>query len=237
MNLDYNFMIGDISTLLKALPVTLELTLWSMLFAVIIAIIFGSIILSNIPVLKQLVIAINTFIKGIPLVVQLLFCYYAVPYLLQNLNGFLFIKYNPQNIPYFGSAVIALAFNFGAYITDVIVSSMKAVDKGQLEACYSIGMTKFQGMMTIVIPQAAVISIPNMGNYFIWLLKATSIASVVNVVELLTTAKISASDGYQYMEAYLVAAAIYWVVCIFVEKLIKYLDNRAQRYNKKLTAV
>jgi ABC-type amino acid transport system, permease component len=235
MNLDYKFMISDFPIVLRALPVTLALTLWSMLFAVAVAVLFGAIILRNVPILKQIVIATNSFLKGIPLIVQLLFCYYAIPYLLSNLDGFLFIKFDPRNVPYFGAAVTAFAFNFGAYMTDVVVSSVKAVDKGQLEACYSVGMTKFQGMMKIVIPQAAVISIPNMANYFIWLLKATSIASVVNVVEMLTTARISASDGYQYMEAYLVAAAIYWIVCIVMERLIKRLDVRVGNYNKKLT--
>jgi L-cystine transport system permease protein len=235
MTLDYSFMINDFPIVLKALPVTLRLTLWSMLFAVTIAVLFGAIIMQDVPILKQIVIAINTFIKGIPLVVQLLFCYYAIPYLLQNLDGFLSIHYEPRNVPYFGSAVVAFGFNFGAYMTDVVVSSVKAVDNGQMEASYSVGMTKFQGMIEVVIPQAVVISIPNMTNYFMWLLKATSLASVVNVAELLATARISAAEGYQYMEAYLIAAAIYWIVCIVVERLMKRLNIRLQRYDKKLT--
>lgn len=235
MNLDYQFMLGDFPAILRALPITLGLTLWSMLFAVLVAVLFGIVILRNVPVLKPVVVAINTFIKGIPLVIQLLFCYYAVPFVLQNLNGFLFFHYNPRSIPYFGAAVIAFAFNFGAYITDVVVSSYRAVDKGQMEACYSVGMTRWQGLTTVVVPQAVVISLPNMGNYFMWLLKATSIASVVNVGEMLMTARITASEGYQYMEAYLDAAVIYWIVCVAIEKLLKHLGNRSQRIHASQT--
>mgnify|MGYP002537551413 FL=1 len=80
MELDYDFMIADFPTILAGLPKTLVLTFWSALFALLLALVFGCVILSNIPGLKQLVIAINTFIKGVPLAVQLLFCYYAVPF-------------------------------------------------------------------------------------------------------------------------------------------------------------
>lgn len=197
---------------------------------------FGIVILRNIPVLKQLVVAFNTFIKGIPLVVQLLFCYYAIPYVLKACNGFMGYMYDPKHPNYFAFAVVAFAFNYGAYMTDVVLSSYRAVDPGQLEAAYSIGMTKFQAMLRIVIPQAAVISIPNMSNYFMWLLKATSLASVVNVFELLAVARASTAVNYAILEGYLVAAGIYWVVCIAAERALKYLNKKVNRYQKQLTA-
>lgn len=186
--------------------------------------------------LKQLVVAFNTFIKGIPLVVQLLFCYYAIPYVLKACNGFMGYMYDPKHPNYFAFAVVAFAFNYGAYMTDVVLSSYRAVDPGQLEAAYSIGMTKFQAMLRIVIPQAAVISIPNMSNYFMWLLKATSLASVVNVFELLAVARASTAVNYAILEGYLVAAGIYWVVCIAAERALKYLNKKVNRYQKQLTA-
>ena len=186
--------------------------------------------------LKQLVVAFNTFIKGIPLVVQLLFCYYAIPYLLKACNGFMGYAYDPKHPNYFAFAVVAFAFNYGAYMTDVVLSSYRAVDPGQLEAAYSIGMTKYQAMFRIVIPQAAVISIPNMSNYFMWLLKATSLASVVNVFELLAVARASTAVNYAILEGYLVAAGIYWVVCIAAERALKYLNKKVNRYQKQLTA-
>lgn len=220
MNLDYDFMIADLPTVFAGLPKTLILTFWSMLFALVVALLFGSLILSQVPVIKQCVVVVNTFIKGVPLTVQLLFCYYAVPYVAKAFNGFFGYEYNPRHIPYFAAAVFALAANFGAYITDVVVSSMKAVDTGQYEAADAIGMTKFQGLIHLIIPQAAVVSIPSMTNYFIWLLKGTALASIVNVAEMLTTAKISAADGYQYLEAYIDAAVVYWVVCAGIEFLM-----------------
>ncbi|MCG4622624.1 amino acid ABC transporter permease [Bifidobacterium pseudocatenulatum] len=217
MDLDYDFMIADFPTVLAGLPKTLVLTFWSTLFALLLALLLGCVILSNTPVLKQLVIVVNTFIKGVPLAVQLLFCYYAVPFVAKWLGSIGIYDFNPRHIPYFPAAVAAIACNFGAYITDVVVSSVKAVDHGQIESAQSVGMTGLQTALHVVIPQAVVISLPSMTNYFIWLLKGTSLASLINVTEMLVTAQISAADGYQYLEAYIDAALIYWVVCAAIE--------------------
>lgn len=217
MDLDYDFMIADFPTVLAGLPKTLALTFWSTLFALLLALLLGCVILSNTPVLKQLVIAVNTFIKGVPLAVQLLFCYYAVPFVAKWLGSIGIYDFNPRHIPYFPAAVAAIACNFGAYITDVVVSSVKAVDHGQIESAQSVGMTGLQTALHVVIPQAVVISLPSMTNYFIWLLKGTSLASLINVTEMLVTAQISAADGYQYLEAYIDAALIYWAVCAAIE--------------------
>jgi L-cystine transport system permease protein len=229
-------MISDIPVVLKALPVTLELTFVSLFFALLIAVLCGICILKNIPVLKQAVYILNTVIKGIPLVVQLLFCYYALPYLLRCFDGVFGYQYDPKHPSYFAFAVVAFAFNYGAYLTDVVVSSYRAVDRGQLEAAHSVGMSTFQGMIRIVIPQVVVISLPNMSNYFMWLLKATSLASVVNVFELLSVARASTAVNYAILEGYLVAAGIYWAVCIIAEKLLAYLNKKMNRYQKQLFA-
>ena len=169
MTLDYEFMGQDIPVLLRALPATITLTLWSMLVALLFAVACGAFILVRIPVLKQLVIVINTFIKGVPLVIQLLFCYYAVPIVAKGLDGFLGYHFDPRNPPYFPAAVLALGLNFGAYITDVVVSSVRAIDHGQIEAGKACGMRRREIIWHILLPQVVVVSIPDMGNYFIWL--------------------------------------------------------------------
>ena len=201
MNLNVKFMISDIPTVLGALPVTLELTFASLFFAILIAVLFGICILKKIPVLKQLVIGLNTFIKGVPLIVQLLFCYYALPYVLRAFDGVLGYHYDPKHPSYFGFAVVAFAFNYGAYMTDVVVS------------------------------------LPNLSNYFMWLLKATSLASVVNVFELLATARASTAVNYAILEGYLVAAGIYWLVCIIAEQILKRINKKMNRYQKTVSAV
>ena len=204
MTLDYEFMGQDIPVLLRALPATITLTLWSMLVALLFAVACGAFILVRIPVLKQLVIVINTFIKGVPLVIQLLFCYYAVPIVAKGLDGFLGYHFDPRNPPY-----------------------------GQIEAGKACGMRRREIIWRILLPQVVVVSIPDMGNYFIWLLKGTSVASLVGVAELLGTAKISASQNYDFLEAYLVAALLYWVVCVVAEWLLNLLYVKLGKFNIK----
>ncbi|MBE6354920.1 amino acid ABC transporter permease [Treponema sp.] len=229
MNLDYGFMVSIIPVVVKALPVTLEFTVISLLFASVIALVFGTVLIRKVFILNKLVLFFNTFLKGVPLIVQLLFCYYAIPYVLEKADGIFGWHYDPRAPSYFAFAVVAFAFNYGAYLTDVVVSSYGAVDKGQYEAACAVGMTPFQAMIHIVVPQALVISLPNLGNYFMWLLKATSLASVVNVFEMLSVAKASTAENYAILEGYLVAAGVYWIVCFFAEKLISKLNVRMKR--------
>lgn len=234
MNLDFKFMLTDIPVVFSALHVTLLLAVTSLFLAVILAVIFGTLIIRKTPVASQIVLALTTFLKGVPLVVQLLFCYYAIPHLLAFLSSLSLIHYDPRNASYFAFAVTAFAFNYGAYITDVVISSYRAVDRGQLEAAYTVGMTPVQALIHIVIPQAVVISLPNLGNYFMWILKATSLASVVNVFEILSVAKASTADNYAILEGYIVAAGIYWAVCLAAEKIIGAVNRKMNRYGKRL---
>jgi L-cystine transport system permease protein len=236
MNLDYQFMVSDFPTVLAALPSTLLLTLYSLIGALIVAVLAGVIEIARIRVLSIVVMAITTFIKGIPLVVQLLFSYYAVPFVAKACDGFLGYSFDPRNVPYFPAAVLALALNFGAYMSDVVVSSYGAVEVGQIEAAKAVGMTQVQTIRRIVLPQMVVISLPNLTNYLVWLLKGTSLASLVNVVEMLTTAKLSAADGYQYLEAYIDAAIIYWAVCAAIEFVSGRFSRRVGGYLQKTAA-
>lgn len=230
MNLDFQFMLDDTPTILKGLPTTLALTFWSLLMALALACVFGAVINARVPVLRPVVIALNTFIKGIPQIVQLLFFYYGAPMVSRFFDGFLGYQDDPRHPPYFLAAVIALGLNFGAYMTDVVIASVSAVNRGQLEACLSVGMSRRQAWRRVVLPQVVVVSIPDMTNYLVWLLKATSVASIVGVVELLAAARISASDSYLYMEAYVVAALVYWLVCIAIEFGSRKLHNHLGIY-------
>ena len=95
-----------------------------------------------------------------------------------------------------------------------------------MEAAISIGMSKWQAMRRIILPQAFVIALPNFGNSFISLLKDTSLAFVVSVVELMGKAKIVGAAGLNFFEVYIVVALIYWAVCIIVERFLIILEKK-----------
>lgn len=231
MVFDFEFAIKIIKPVLACLPVTLALTFWSIVFSLIMAVIFGGIILKDIPVLKQLVQGLTSFIKGVPLVVQMYFCYYALPYMLKNFDGILFFHFDLRDLPLFQFAVVAFTLNYGAYITDIVVSSMRGVEHGQTEACYAVGMKKLQTLMRVVIPQAIVISIPNMSNMFTALLKSTSMVFLINIMDILGKARQLAGEAYTYLEAYVVSALIYWVIFIIVDKAMVILEIKCGKFN------
>ena len=105
---------------------------------------------------------------------------------------------------------------------------------GQLEACYSVGMTRGQALYRVVMPQAMAIAMPNLSNHYISLFKGTSLAYSVTVVEILGRAKVLASQGYTYLEAYIDVAVIYWVLCILFENLFYLIEKRIKRFRAEI---
>lgn len=135
--------------------------------------------MSRIKVLTALASLYIEIIRGTPLIVQALIMAYGLPQLLQS-SGISF-RWPYLIIP----AVIVCGLNSAAYVAEVIRSGIQAVDKGQMEAARSIGMTRAQAMKLIVIPQALKIVLPSFGNEFVSLIKETSVLSYVGVVEIL----------------------------------------------------
>ena len=226
MTFDWHFAVSIIIPIAEKIPMTLYLTLVSMFWALALGCVFAYIQTKNIPVLKQLIIGVCSFIKGVPLIVQLFFCYVTLPYALVKLNFIPFLNFDLRDPPFNAIAIIALALNYSAYMCDVVMTSFAAVDAKQMEAGASVGMTAFTTLRTIIIPQAAIISIPNMSNYFMALLKATSMVYMVAVTEMLGEARGVAAETFQFFEAYVVAAGLYWILCIVVEFLLKKLEKK-----------
>ena len=133
---------------------------------------------------------------------------------------------NVNNVPVIVFVYIAFILNMSAYMSETFRAAIMSVEKGQMEAAISIGMSKWQAMRRIILPQAFVVALPNFGNSFISLLKDTSLAFVVSVVELMGKAKIVGAAGLHFFEVYIVVALIYWGVCIVVEKLLAVLEKK-----------
>ncbi len=138
--------------------------------------------------------------RGTPLLVQILVVYFGLPQL-----GIVI-----EPIP---SAIIALSLNVGAYLTEDFRAGVLAVDKGQREAAQTLSMTYPQGLRRIILPQAVRIALPPVGNRLVALMKDTSLASVVTVAELTRVANSVGSATFQYVEMFLIVAAVYWLIC------------------------
>ncbi|AKO53025.1 ABC transporter permease [Marinobacter psychrophilus] len=217
--LNVEYMLGLVPVLLGYLPLTLQLAGAAMVMALILACVFAVVRVLGIPVLNQLTIVFISFFRGTPLLVQLFLFYYGLPQLFSVLTV----------IDGVTATIMGLTLHFSAYMAESIRAAIIGVDRSQTEAALSIGMTNSQLMRRIILPQATRVALPTLMNYFIDMIKATSLAFTLGVTELMGATQKEASGSFLYFEAFIVAAVMYWVVVEILSQLQKYLEIRLNK--------
>ncbi len=217
--LNVEYMLGLVPVLLRYLPLTLQLAGIGMVLALILACLFAVIRVLRIPVLNQLTIVFISFFRGTPLLVQLFLFYYGLPQLVSALTI----------IDGVTATIMGLTMHFSAYMAESIRAAIVGVDRSQTEAALSIGMTNGQMMRRIVLPQATRVALPTLMNYFIDMIKATSLAFTLGVTELMGATQKEAAGSFLYFEAFIVAAIMYWIVVEMLSKLQNYLEIRLNK--------
>jgi polar amino acid transport system permease protein len=191
---------------------TVLISVVSITFATILALIGALGRLSRNPYLSGLASLYVSLARGTPLIVQILFVYLALPQV-----GII--------LPAIPAGIIALSFNYGAYMTEIFRAGIQAVERGQREAAEALGMPERLVMRRIVMPQAIRIVIPAIGNEFIAMIKDSSLVSILAVEELLYRARLVGTQNFRGLEALLIAALIYWILTI----LFSYFQQRLER--------
>lgn len=206
--------------ILNGIQYTIPLTLISFVCGLVIALLTALARLSASKILAGIARVYVSAIRGTPLLVQLFIIFYGLPDLGIVLDPF-------------PSAAIAFSLNVGAYASEIIRASVLSVPKGQWEAGYAIGMTHRQALVRIILPQAARVSIPPLSNTFISLVKDTSLASLILVTELFRKAQEIAARTYDFMQLYITAAILYWVICFILSLIQGRVEKRLDRYVAK----
>ena len=221
LNLEY--MWGLLPVLLRYLPLTLQMATIAMFFALILACLLAVVRVSKVPVLNGFSLLFISFFRGTPLLVQLFLFYYGLPQLVESL-----VSINGVT-----AAVLGLTLHFSAYMAESIRAAIVGVDRSQTEAALSIGMTQSQLMRRIILPQATRVATPTLMNYFIDMIKATSLAFTLGVTELMGATQKEAAGSFLYLEAFLLVALIYWVIVEVLSwgqrRLEIYLNKAYQR--------
>lgn len=217
--LDVDYMLGLVPVLLGYLPLTLQLASLGMVLALILACLFAVIRVLRIPVLNPFTIVFISFFRGTPLLVQLFLFYYGLPQLFSALTV----------IDGITATIMGLTMHFSAYMAESIRAAIVGVDRSQTEAALSIGMTNGQLMRRIILPQATRVALPTLMNYFIDMIKATSLAFTLGVTELMGATQKEASGSFLYFEAFIVAAVMYWIVVEMLSWLQGNLENRLNK--------
>lgn len=223
---DWKLVFDQIPSILSALPVTIELTLIATLIGYVLGLLLALIKINKIPVLRQLAVLYISIIRGTPILVQLYVTYYGIPLILKYHNMRFGTNYNLNAIPAILFAIIALGLNQSAFDSEVIRAAIQSVDKGQIEAAKTLGMTGFQILRRVILPQAVIVALPSLGNSLISLIKGTSLAFTVAVVDLTAQGRILAGKNFRYFEVYCSLAIIYWLITVVLENAFKLLEKK-----------
>ncbi len=192
---------------------TIPLTILSFTIGLFIALIVAMIQVSNIKVLKQIVKGYVWIIRGTPLLVQLYVIFYGLPSLGVLLEPF-------------PAALIVFSLSIGAYDSETIRAAIEAIPKGQFEAGYCVGMSYIQILFRIVLPQALRSAFPPLSNSLISLVKDTSLASNITILEMLMATQRIIARTYEPFALYCEVGLIYLIICTILSKIQHVLENR-----------
>jgi polar amino acid transport system permease protein len=207
-----DWMAENAPFILGGIWITVVVSIASIMLAVVLALLGALGRISSNPIWYGLASLYVSLVRGTPLLVQIFIIFFALPQL-----GIV--------LPPIPSGIIALAFNYGAYMTEIFRAGIQAVPRGQQEAARALGMPERLVFRRIVLPQAVRIVVPAIGNEFIAMIKDSSLVSIITVQELLWRARAVGTRDARSIQAFLVAALVYWVLTI----IFSYFQGRLER--------
>lgn len=215
-------LISTVPSFGSAIVLTLKLAVVSLIIATILGIVFGMFTVSNIKPLQVISAIYIDIIRGTPLLVQSFIIYYGFAQVLRPF-GFQWANLGGP----FAAGVTALSINAGAYMAEIIRGGIQSVDKGQVEAARSLGLSYGQTMIKIVLPQAFLTMLPSVINQFIISLKDTSLLSIIGIRELTQNGKIIAANASsKVMVIWLIVALYYLVICTILARIAKIVERK-----------
>ncbi|OJH43078.1 amino acid ABC transporter permease [Paracoccus sp. SM22M-07] len=214
MNLDFAPVWDGIPYLMHGVVVTIQVTALALVLGCAIGLLVGICRLN--PQRKLIYFLASTYVtffRGTPLLVQLFLLFYGLP----QFNIFL---------PAFLCGVLGLGMYSGAYVSEIVRGAIESIDRGQVEAARSIGMSSAQSMRVIILPQAALRMVPPLGNEFIALIKNSALVSLLTISDLMHEAQIIISTSYRSLEVYLAVALVYLVLTSAMGAILRRVERK-----------
>lgn len=202
------------------LQLTLQVTFISFGIALLIGLIFGLMRVNKNPVLFAASTLYVEVMRGVPLLVVILYMGFVItPLIRDSTNG----SVDLQGLP---AAILAIAVSYGAYEAEVYRSGIESIERGQMEAARSLGMSYFQAMRYVILPQAIRRILPPLGNDFISMLKDSSLIAVIALPDLLQMGRLYVSRTFRAFEGYNTVALLYLVLTLFLSSIVRLVERR-----------
>ncbi len=198
------------------LPVTLKITFMSSVFALLIGTVIAVVAYYRIRFIYAITRIYVSIMRGTPIVAQLYFFYF----------GLAVYSTIVRNMAPLVAVAVVMSLNVGAFMSESIRAALLSVDEGQKEAAYSLGLSQFQLVTRIIIPQAVRVALPPLFNDIITLIKSTSLAFMVGVADIMGAAKIEGAISFRYFEIYAAVMVVYWCTISVFGVFHKILENR-----------
>lgn len=212
---------GYITSIMAAFPMTVYLLVYSFVLGMIIGFVLTLMQLRGGKVLQSIAHGYISFMRGIPPLVMIFLLYMGLPQIVPGL----------AKLPKSTFIVVAMTLISSANLGEMMRSSYLAVEHGQTEAALSVGMTEFQALKRIILPQAVAIAVPNLGNNLIGIFKDTALAFTIGTLDLMGRAQTlsAANYGATRLEIYVAIAIIYWAICLVLQVLTTLLERATSR--------
>jgi His/Glu/Gln/Arg/opine family amino acid ABC transporter permease subunit len=211
--LDFSFLPKYYMFYLEGMKNTLFLSIFAVLLGVVLGTFISLMRLSNNKLIKFIATAYIEFIRGTPVLIQLYIIFYGLPKI-------------GIHLPDFIAAIVTLSINSAAYVAEIIRAGIQAVEKGQMEAARSLGLSHPNSMRYIIIPQAVKNILPALGNEFITVIKESSIVSFVGIAELSYNADTIRGNTFIVFEPLIIAAILYFIMTFSLSKLIGHFERK-----------
>lgn len=229
MNWEFIISTGIVEGL-KGIPISLFVTVGSLVIALPLGFLCAMIRFQNVPVISQIISAVVSFLRGSPLVIQVFIVYSGLPSILNRIVLAAGWDIDVFHINRYWYVFTVFSLNSAAYLTEVFRSALSSVSKDQMEACLSVGLNRFQAHRLVIIPQALVSAIPNLCNQILELFKSTSLVYMMSILDITGRLRIAAASGYNYTEAYFLIFLIYMAIGFGMEKLFTQVENNLKTY-------
>ncbi|MCP1187437.1 amino acid ABC transporter permease [Paenibacillus sp. 1781tsa1] len=214
MDSSLQVIIDALPLLLEGTVVTLKLVVISLIIAMVIGLISGLMSTSLNRLLRLAATLYVDIIRGTPLLVQVYFIYFGLPVFLD------------MRIPAMTAGIIAISLNAGAYISEIFRAGINSISNGQHEAARSLGLTRFQTMRLVVLPQATRRMIPTFVNQFIITIKDTSLLSAIGIAELTQSGEIIISSNFRAFEIWGVVGIFYLIIIVLLSRASRFIERR-----------
>lgn len=201
---------------------TLIIAAFSVLLGTLLGTVMATMRMGRIAPLRWLAVAYIEFIRGTPLMVQLMFIFYGLPMIGIKIPDISWIP----NFSRFAAGIVAMSMNSCAYVAEIIRSGIQAVDIGQTEAARSVGFSSGEAMRLVVLPQAVKNILPALGNEFVTVIKESSIVSVIGIADLMFRTNDIIALSYRSLECLAVAAVLYFIMTFISSRLISFAERR-----------